>query len=275
MNVPKIGGKGKGTDAKGIEGASGPVGDPGAPSSAAVVGGIDEANRTDRTKPEPNRLFADISHEKATRELYEAYCAAVEWKAFNGDPLPDWMTFRDDANKQKQVKAWAAAGLVALEVPDKMDAVAEADKLRGMLFACGTAAEGNEGSLRLTEKDPGWSFELAAVQKLYRGSLERSLALEQALRQPRPVQTQLGGTLGALRLHGDRRIMLSRISGYEPGGDCAVIFHGSDGKEIGRWEAPEGRDGKPLSKQEREKCVKHVLGCLDRLFDADQIEPSR
>lgn len=38
--------------------------------------------------------------------LYSAYCTAVGGKAFNGDPLPDWITFRADPNKQKQVNAW-------------------------------------------------------------------------------------------------------------------------------------------------------------------------
>lgn len=47
--------------------------------------------------------------ENMTGEGYNAYCAAVGGKAFNGDPLPDWQTFRADANKKLQSDAWVAA----------------------------------------------------------------------------------------------------------------------------------------------------------------------
>jgi len=38
--------------------------------------------------------------------LYEAYCAQVGGKAFNGDPLPSWEVFRADPTKKKQSDAW-------------------------------------------------------------------------------------------------------------------------------------------------------------------------
>lgn len=44
--------------------------------------------------------------EEVAGKLYSRYCAAVGGKAFNGDPLPDWDTFRHDMNKAKQVDAW-------------------------------------------------------------------------------------------------------------------------------------------------------------------------
>jgi hypothetical protein len=40
--------------------------------------------------------------------LYDAYCANVGGVAFNGDPLPNWETFRSDPAKLKQVEAWRA-----------------------------------------------------------------------------------------------------------------------------------------------------------------------
>jgi len=46
-------------------------------------------------------------------QMYEAYCTAVGGKAFNGDPLPDWKTFRTDPSKQKQAEAWIAAANAA------------------------------------------------------------------------------------------------------------------------------------------------------------------
>ena len=46
--------------------------------------------------------------------LYEEYCKAVGGKAFNGDPLPNWVTFRNDPNKQKQSDAWIAVAEVAI-----------------------------------------------------------------------------------------------------------------------------------------------------------------
>lgn len=72
------------------------------------------------------RLFIDLSPHKLNLvsnlemnsealapALYSAYCAAVGGVAFNGDPLPDWQTFRADPAKLKQSEAWMAAAAVA------------------------------------------------------------------------------------------------------------------------------------------------------------------
>lgn len=48
----------------------------------------------------------DINLSFLAGKLYERYCQEVGGKAFNGDPLPDWQTFSNDATKQKQVNAW-------------------------------------------------------------------------------------------------------------------------------------------------------------------------
>jgi hypothetical protein len=47
-----------------------------------------------------------ISLEQIADALYTTYCQAVGGKAFNGDPLPDWQTFRRDPAKQVQSEAW-------------------------------------------------------------------------------------------------------------------------------------------------------------------------
>jgi hypothetical protein len=52
--------------------------------------------------------------------LYTIYCAAVGGTAFNGDPLPDWKTFRADPSKTKQSDAWVAvAAAVAPRISSK------------------------------------------------------------------------------------------------------------------------------------------------------------
>ena len=50
--------------------------------------------------------------------LYEAYCEAVGGKAFNGDPLPDWRTFRADTSKQTQSDAWCVVAITAIRELD-------------------------------------------------------------------------------------------------------------------------------------------------------------
>jgi hypothetical protein len=55
----------------------------------------------------PPRDLADI--------LYTEYCIAVGGVAFNGDPLPDWQTFRSDPTKRKQSGAWLRVSQVAIE----------------------------------------------------------------------------------------------------------------------------------------------------------------
>lgn len=54
--------------------------------------------------------------ERIAGVLYAEYCIEVGGKAFNGDPLPDWATFRADPNKQKQSDAWVAVARKAYEV---------------------------------------------------------------------------------------------------------------------------------------------------------------
>ena len=57
-----------------------------------------------------------LDMEKIAGNLYEEYCAQVGGKAFNGDPLPDWQTFRADPSKQKQSQAWVAVAHKAFEL---------------------------------------------------------------------------------------------------------------------------------------------------------------
>lgn len=58
----------------------------------------------------------DNAIEGIANELYTTYCAAVGGKAFNGDPLPDWPTFRRDPKKSKQSDAWIASAHKAAEI---------------------------------------------------------------------------------------------------------------------------------------------------------------
>ena len=52
--------------------------------------------------------------EKLAEMLYEEYCKQVGGKAFNGDPLPSWRTFRYDASKLKQSNAWMCVAETAI-----------------------------------------------------------------------------------------------------------------------------------------------------------------
>jgi hypothetical protein len=54
-----------------------------------------------------------INEEDFAGKLYAIYCVEVGGKAFNGDPLPDWKTFRADPSKKKQSDAWVAVGRAA------------------------------------------------------------------------------------------------------------------------------------------------------------------
>lgn len=54
--------------------------------------------------------------EIVAKEAYTAYCVAVGGRAFNGDPLPDWNTFKSDPKKQPQVIGWKAAAHRAVQV---------------------------------------------------------------------------------------------------------------------------------------------------------------
>lgn len=55
-----------------------------------------------------------ITLETLAGKLYEEYCKAVGGKAFNGDVLPDWNSFRADPSKQKQSDAWVAVARQAI-----------------------------------------------------------------------------------------------------------------------------------------------------------------
>lgn len=48
--------------------------------------------------------------------MYTSYCSAVGGKAFNGDLLPDWETFRNDPKKKVQSDAWVVAAVVAINL---------------------------------------------------------------------------------------------------------------------------------------------------------------
>lgn len=56
---------------------------------------------------------AEIKPEALAGQLYDAYCAAVGGKAFNGDLLPAWVEFSADEKKRKQVEAWVATATLA------------------------------------------------------------------------------------------------------------------------------------------------------------------
>lgn len=47
--------------------------------------------------------------EKLTELAYSTYCKEVGGIAFNGDKLPTWKQFTNDANKEKQANAWRKA----------------------------------------------------------------------------------------------------------------------------------------------------------------------
>lgn len=47
-------------------------------------------------------------YEAIAGNLYTVYCKAVGGRAWDGNPLPDWNTFRNDATKRVQSEAWIA-----------------------------------------------------------------------------------------------------------------------------------------------------------------------
>jgi hypothetical protein len=53
--------------------------------------------------------------EKFAGYLYETYCKAVGGKAFNGDLLPSWETFRADETKHVQSEAWVSVAKAAMD----------------------------------------------------------------------------------------------------------------------------------------------------------------
>lgn len=62
-----------------------------------------------------HKTIKTMNTEKLAGILYETYCRKVGGKAFNGDPLPDWNTFRGDPAKTKQSDAWVATAAIAQE----------------------------------------------------------------------------------------------------------------------------------------------------------------
>jgi hypothetical protein len=57
-----------------------------------------------------------MSAEELAGRLYNAYCAGVGGKAFNGDPLPTWIEFRADPSKRKQSDAWMLVAKEAIQL---------------------------------------------------------------------------------------------------------------------------------------------------------------
>ena len=55
-----------------------------------------------------NYLIMYDPHElnSMARDLYTIYCKAVDGRALNGDPLPDWKEFSNDPAKTKQAHGW-------------------------------------------------------------------------------------------------------------------------------------------------------------------------
>jgi hypothetical protein len=56
---------------------------------------VSESNQNDK-----------MTTEQLAGNLYQTYCVNVGGKAFNGDQLPDWETFRADTTKRVQSDAW-------------------------------------------------------------------------------------------------------------------------------------------------------------------------
>ncbi len=57
-----------------------------------------------------------MNPEYVAEQLYNAYCGAVGWVAFNNDPLPEWEDFSNDPSKTKQANAWRAAATRAIKL---------------------------------------------------------------------------------------------------------------------------------------------------------------
>ena len=60
----------------------------------------------------PSPLITDtvgrVDSEMLACRLYTHYCQQVGGKAYDGKPLPTWLDFSRDPNKQVQVNAWLA-----------------------------------------------------------------------------------------------------------------------------------------------------------------------
>lgn len=62
------------------------------------------------------KLEKPFNPEQLANILYTHYCYRVGGKAWNGDPLPDWATFRADPYKERQADAWVAVATKALDL---------------------------------------------------------------------------------------------------------------------------------------------------------------
>ena len=64
------------------------------------------AKSAKNTQVEPEPQEYPTTTERMAAALYGRYCESVGGVTFNGDPLPDWNTFRSDSSKSLQSGAW-------------------------------------------------------------------------------------------------------------------------------------------------------------------------
>jgi hypothetical protein len=57
-----------------------------------------------------------LTTDQIAEKLYETYCESVGGKAFNGDPLPNWLQFSMDPAKEVQANGWRSVALKAREL---------------------------------------------------------------------------------------------------------------------------------------------------------------
>lgn len=63
-----------------------------------------------------NQKLIETQVERLAHAQYAAYCEHVEWKAFNGDPLPKAEEFFADESKQKQADGYRTQARRSLEM---------------------------------------------------------------------------------------------------------------------------------------------------------------
>ena len=69
-----------------------------------------------------------MNNETIAETLYTRYCTEVGGKAFNGDPLPEWVDFAKDPSKSKQAQAWRAIAGYVWEVCNALDGFQKLDE---------------------------------------------------------------------------------------------------------------------------------------------------
>src|SRR3954470_18313129 len=89
----------------------------------------------------------NLGDDALAKLAYDTYSAGVGGKAFNGDPLPDWETFKKDPVKTKQADAWqkaarAVADRVIKSIPKMAKQVVAEAKAAGMQFTSPTPNSG-------------------------------------------------------------------------------------------------------------------------------------